>query len=536
MGFSPFFIYGGAFRGRLFPREAVPCMVRKGLAEPAVPELTGDLDLDLAAFRRVLEPCGDIAFREFRAAPPVGARAVLIFSQYTADWQVLEQRVLEALMGHFLLQPPAGGRPQIAQELLGVVESARTTNAGQAIKLVGAGQSLLIVDGYRQVIIIGSRSLEGRTVDVPSTEDVVRGPREAFVELLEINVRLIRRRLPTTRFRLERMQIGELTQTEVALLWLDGIADEGQLAEARRRLNRIKIDSVLDSAYLEELIEDQSFSPFPQIENTERPDKVAAALLEGRFAIVASGSPYALLAPTQFVQFLQASEDYYERFWLGTFIRWMRMLGFFLALLAPALYVTITSVHQEMIPVGLILRLAGTREGAPLPLFLEALVMEVTFELLREAGLRLPKSIGQAISIVGGLVIGEAATRAGVANPVTVVVVALTGIASFSIPAYSVAVTLRLLRFPLLLIGIVMGLPGIAVALMVMISHLVSLRSFGVPYLAPIAPSRYGQWGDVLIRRPWWAMILRPGPRGQRSQRMMRGLKPQPPTNRTEGK
>ena len=189
-----------------------------------------------------------------------------------------------------------------------------------------------------------------------------------------------------------------------------------------------------------------------------------------------------------------------------------------------------------MIPVGLILRLAGTREGAPLPLFLEALVMEASFELLREAGLRLPKPIGQAVSIVGGLVIGEAATRAGVANPVTIVVVALTGIASFAIPAYSVAVALRILRFPLLLIGPVMGLPGIAVAVMVLVSHMASIRSFGVPYLAPVAPSRYDQWGDVLIRRPWWAMILRPGPTGRRSRRMGGGLKPQPPVNRTERK
>jgi len=284
-------------------------MQQKRVAEPAVPELTGTLDLDLAAFRHVLEPCGDITFREFRAAPPIGARAVLIFSLYTSDWQVLEQRVLEALMGHFLLQPPGGERPQIERELLGLVQSSRAANAGQAIKVVGAGESLLLVDGYRQVIIIGSRSLQGRNVDVPTTEDVVRGPREAFVELLEINVRLIRRRLPSTCFRLERMHIGEMTQTEVALLWLDSIADEAQLAEARRRLNRIRIDGILDSAYLEELIEDEPFSPFPQIEHTERPDKVAAALLEGRFAVVVSGSPYVLLAPTQFVHFLQAAED-----------------------------------------------------------------------------------------------------------------------------------------------------------------------------------------------------------------------------------
>ena len=511
-------------------------MERNGQAEPGVPELTGNLDQDRAYFRRVLEPCGDIAFREFRAAPPVDARAVLIFSRYTADWRVLEEQVLETLLGHVLLQPPAGARPRIAPEILSMVQATRFGTSAEGLKRVGAGESLLVIEGYRQVLIIGTRSLEGRGVDVPTTEDVVRGPREAFVELAEINLRLIRRRLPTTRFRMERRYIGAETDTEVDLVWLNGIADDAQVQEARTRLDRIKMDAVLDSGYIEEMIEDEPFSPFPQIEHTERPDKVAAALLEGRFAIIVSGSPYALLAPAQFVHFLQASEDYYERFWLGTFIRWIRFTGFLLALMAPALYVTITSVHQEMIPVGLILRLAGTREGAPLPLFIEALVMEATFELLREAGLRLPKPIGQAVSIVGGLVIGEAAVRAGVANPITVVVVALTGIASFSIPAYGVAVALRLLRFPLLLIGPVLGLPGISVALMMLITHMVSLRSFGAPYLAPLAPARYDQWGDVLIRRPWWAMVLRPGPGGRRTRRMASGLKPRPPQQRSPGR
>jgi spore germination protein KA len=210
-------------------------------------------------------------------------------------------------------------------------------------------------------------------------------------------------------------------------------------------------------------------------------------------------------------------------------------MAFLIALMLPALYVTITSVHQEMIPVGLILRLAGTREGAPLPLFLEALFMEATFEMLREAGLRLPRPIGQAVSIVGGLVIGEAAVRAGVANPVTVVVVALTGIASFSIPAYGVAVTLRLLRFPLLIIGPVLGLPGIAVGLLALLAHVLSLRSFGTPYLAPISPPRYEQWGDVVARRPWWAMVRRPGPPGRRTRRMAADLEPRPPQNPQHG-
>ncbi|HWI60665.1 MAG TPA: spore germination protein [Symbiobacteriaceae bacterium] len=500
------------------------------------PALTGDLDRDLAAFRERLAPCGDFAFREFRAAPPVGARAVLIFSRYTANWATLEQQVLETLMGHVLLQPPAGDRPGLAPELLGLVEAVRQTTPDQALRSVATGESLLLVDGYRQVLVIGTRSLEGRAVTVPTTEDVVRGPREAFVELLELNLRMVRRRLPTLRFRLEQRHIGRETQTEVALIWLDGIADDAQVEEARTRLKGIDMDGVIDTGYIEEMIEDEPYSPFPQIEHTERPDKVAAALLEGRFAILAAGSPYALLAPTQFIHFLQASEDYYERFWLGTFIRWIRLFGFLLALTAPALYVTITSVHQEMIPVGLILRLAGTREGAPLPLFLEALVMEATFEMLREAGLRLPKPIGQAVSIVGGLVIGEAAVRAGVANPITVVVVALTGIASFSIPAYGVAVALRLLRFPLLLIGPVLGLPGIATALMLLLTHMVSMRSFGTPYLAPLAPARYDQWGDVLIRRPWWSMVLRPGPGGRRSRRMVPGLRPQPPERRNPGR
>src|SRR5690606_20117819 len=281
---------------------------------------------------------------------------------------------------------------------------------------------------------------------------------------------------------------------------------------------------------IEQLIEDETFSFFPTVYHSERPDVVAANLLEGRVAILINGSPFVLTVPALFIEFFQAADDYYMRFEISFAIRILRSLIFLISMIAPATYVAITTYHQEMIPTLLIIAIAAQREAVPFPAFFEAFIMEITFEILREAGVRLPRSIGQAVSIVGALVIGQAAVEAGIVSPAMVIVVSITAIASFATPSFSMAIAARLIRFILMLLAAIMGMYGIIVGLMIITLHLCSLRSFGIPYMAPLAPLMFRNIGDTFVRVPIWAMDIRPKLISQKNiSRAGDGQKPSPP-------
>jgi spore germination protein KA len=295
-------------------------------------------------------------------------------------------------------------------------------------------------------------------------------------------------------------------------------------------VTRIDIDAVLESNYLEEFMEDSPWSPFPQLNATERPDKVAAGLLSGQVAVLVDNTPFALIMPVTFPQFLQATEDYYDGFYFATFNRIMRFIALNIALLLPSLYIAIVTFHQEMLPTPLLFSLAAGRENTPFPAFIEALLMEVIFEILREAGVRLPRPIGQATSIVGALVIGQAAVNAGLVSPAMVIVVALTALASFLIPTPSGGFTIRMLRFPIMFMAASLGLFVIMATLMAILIHLCSLRSFGVPYLAPLVPFDRYSLKDTFIRVPRWLSTTRPTfISRQEPVRQDRGQKPRPP-------
>lgn len=278
----------------------------------------------------------------------------------------------------------------------------------------------------------------------------------------------------------------------------------------RSRLDRVDIDSIQESGQLEELIEDAPLSPFPTMARTERPDRVAGALLEGRVAVLIDGTPFVLIAPATLMMLLSTPEDYFERFYAGTLVRIVRVTAVLISLLLPSLYVAVTTFHQEMLPTPLILSIAAQREGVAFPAFLEALIMEAMFELIREAGIRLPRVIGPAISIVGVLVLGDAAIRAGLVSPIMVIVVAATGIASLATPAFSFAIGMRVLRFVFLGLSAFMGFFGLATGMFALFGHLAALESFGLPYMAPIAPVVDAALKDAIVRAPWWTMKERP--------------------------
>jgi len=333
------------------------------------------------------------------------------------------------------------------------------------------------------------------------------------------------------------MRIGEETQTTVGIMYMKGIVNDSLVKEVKERLKRIKIDMILDSGQIEEFIEDQPSTPFPTIYNTERPDSVAANLMEGRVAILVNGSPFILVVPTVFVQFFQSPDDYYYRFHIAVFLRLLRYVSFLISLVGPSVYIAAITFHQEMIPTTLLISLAASREGVPFPAFVEALIMEVAFELMREAGIRMPRAVGQAVSIVGALVLGQAAVQAGIVSSIMVIIVAITGIASFTTPAYNLAISARLIRFVLMILAATFGFYGITLGLIIIIAHLNSLRSFGIPYLSPLSPVIPSDQKDAVLRFPLWSMFKRPRLLNQQNTiRENSNLKPSPGQNGEETK
>lgn len=397
-------------------------------------------------------------------------------------------------------ESPEQAYERLKKQGIAIGRVRETEQYTELISALLAGGSVIFVEGYSICLLVGTESLKQRGVEEASSQSVVRGPREGFTESLRSNTALVRRRIQSPMVRIEQRRLGEQTRTNIAIMYLEGMADKDVLHELRTRLDQIQLPSVLESSYIEEMIQDRRYSPFPTIFNSERPDVIASAILEGRVAILMEGTPFALIVPSLFVQAFQSSEDYYQRADFASLVRLLRYFCFVLALLTPSFYIAITTFHQEMIPTNLLISLVGQREGVPFPAFVEALIMEITFEILREAGIRLPKSIGQSVSIVGTLVIGQAAVDAGLVSAAMVIVVAITAIANFALPAFNLGISVRMLRFLLMAIAASFGLYGIMISLIIIALHLCSLQSLGVPYMSSLAPLKRNSQKDTLLR------------------------------------
>ncbi|GAA3407374.1 spore germination protein [Paenibacillus hodogayensis] len=387
-------------------------------------------------------------------------------------------------------------RERIVRE--GKVASVETLQQATAALL--CGNTVVFLQGADRALAIGTEQLKQRDVQEASSQSVVRGPREGFTESLRDNTALVRRRIRNPRLRLWQTKLGKDTQTDVAVMHIEGKADPAVLQRLLDKIVQLELDSVLESNYIEELIQDRRYSPFPTVYNSERPDVIASSLLEGRIAVFVDGTPFVLVVPALFAQFFQSSEDYYQRGDFASLVRLLRYLCFAISLLTPSFYIAITTFHQEMIPTNLLMSLIGQREGIPFPAFIEAITMEITFEILREAGIRLPKSIGQSVSIVGTLVIGQAAVEAGLVSAAMVIVVSITAIANFALPAFNIGISVRLLRFVLMGIAASFGLYGIIIAMVMLGLHLCSLESMGIPYMTSFAPFTWRSQKDALLR------------------------------------
>ncbi|GGM24349.1 spore germination protein KA [Paraliobacillus quinghaiensis] len=458
-------------------------------------------------------PAEDVIIREFKIGTKKKTKAGIIYVSGLVDKQMIQDYILESLMIEPTNLKQIDNSDAVAllkDSLLTIGKIEDIFDFEDLYNELLSGNSIILLDGEPQGFSTSTRGWEDRGVTEPSTQNVIRGPKDSFTETLLTNITLIRRRIKDINLRLEMKKIGRRTKTDVAIMYINGVADEKVVKEVQKRLDRIDIDAVLESGYIEELIQDETYTPFPTIYNSERPDVIAGNLLEGRIAIIVDGTPFVLVVPALFIQFFQSSEDYYQRADLAFLVRLIRYLAFFLSLVTPSAYIAVTTFHQEMLQTQLLISLAEQREGVPFPAFLEALLMEITFEILREAGLRMPKAIGPAISIVGALVLGQAAVEAGIVSASMVIVVSLTAISSFVMPAYNLAITFRMLRFVLMGLAASFGLFGIILGLITMVLHLCSLRSFGVPYLTPFAPFEAKEQKDVIFRMPLWGMTSRP--------------------------
>jgi spore germination protein len=351
---------------------------------------------------------------------------------------------------------------------------------------------------------------EKRGVEKSETETVIIGAHDAFVEDIKTNLALIRRRIKSSNLKVIRLRVGEVSKTDAYLLYIDGLVDMEMVAEMKKRIVDVEIDSVYDANMLTQLIDESPDSLFPQYYNTELPDVVRSKLVAGKMAVLVDGSPVAISAPTSFFEFIQSPDDYNQRWWIGTSVRLLRAIAILVTVMFTAVYVAVITFHYEVLPEDLLITLAESRARVPFPPLIEALLMEITIELLREAGARLPTKVGQTIGIVGGIVIGTAAVEAGLTSNVLIIAVASSAIASFVLPSYNMSNAIRIVRFVIILLAGFLGVFGIMIGLAWFIIHVTSLTSLRTPYLIPVSPFYLEDWKDILIRAPFWSMKKRP--------------------------
>ncbi|MCY0875252.1 MAG: spore germination protein [Firmicutes bacterium] len=473
---------------------------------------------DLASNRLILERLfflpknADIVIRDFRVGGKHTVQAIAVFVDGLADKMVINNHILEPLMLLSSLEttlPTTGLVNWIKDALVPGNQVMEYNTWKEATENILAGSTVVFMEGASKVLAVETKGWEHRTVSQATTENVVRGPHDAFTESFRANTGLIRARLRSTRLVTEIMQVGEIASTDVAVMYLDGVANPQLIAEVKRRLKAIKVDYLADSGMLEQFLEDSPRAFLPQFLSTERPDRVAYGINEGQVAIFLGQSPFAILCPVMFWSLLQTSEDAYLRWPYGTFIRSIRFISFLFGLLLPGLYIAVTNFHPEMIPTDLMLAIAASRERVPFPVIVEVLVMEFAIELIREAGIRIPTVIGPTIGIVGALILGQAAVAAGIISPLLIIVVAVTALCSFTMPNYNLSFSIRILRFGFIAAAATFGFYGIILGWMLLMMHMVTLRSFGVPIMSPIAPRRKSA-PDSLFRGPVFKMDERP--------------------------
>ncbi|WRS27791.1 spore germination protein [Oscillospiraceae bacterium MB08-C2-2] len=477
--------------------------------------LSSSLQKNLDTIKAKFDESADLVIREFTFGNTQNGeiKAGLVFLDGLANLPLINNDIIKPLMYDSRIfateeSEDVSHMDQIRNRLMAVGEVKTVYTYDDVINSCLSGNAVFLAEGFRKALDIGAKGWEKRAVTEPTSETAIRGPREGFTENLRTNTSMIRRKIKDPALKVRSAVIGKRTHTQINILYVEGIVDPDLVREVERRLKKIDTDAILAAGYVEQYIEDSPFSVFPTIWCSEKPDAVAGKILEGRVAVVVDGAPFVMTMPMLFIENFQSAEDYIARSYYATIMRLLRMVAFFICLFAPAIYVALSAYHQELIPTTFLFSMAAASESTPFPVAVEMGVMMTIFGILREAGIRLPRPIGQTISIVGALVMGEAAVQAGIVGAPVVIVVAMTAVSSFAVPFISDALTI--LSWFLLLMSTIMGSFGITVGVFIIIVHLTSLRSFGAPYLAPFAPIQMAGMKDTAVRAPLWTMSIRP--------------------------
>ncbi|MTI47100.1 MAG: spore germination protein [Firmicutes bacterium] len=473
-------------------------------------EIGNSLEDKISMLKKILTGDDGIVYRRLQTKGPNSIKCSIIFVDSLVDTRKMNESVLRAVMETSIENKPTN-RSTLDYFIEKIVSAGEITKSKDVDYIIGSilyGDTILMIDGIKEVLVIDTKGWKTRAICEPLSESNVRGPREGFTESIRVNISLIRRRIRSPKLKFNFRELGRETKTKVCLCYMNGIADKKIVKELITRLEKIDIDGILETGYIEEMIKDAPYSPFKTIGSTERPDVVCGRLLEGRVALICDGTPFVLTLPFIFIEYFQANEDYYKNYIYASTSRLLRITSFFLATSIPAIYVSLVTFHQEMMPTELVMSISAAQQGVPLPTVVEALVMLLVFDIIREAGIRLPAPIGQTVSIVGALVLGQAAVDAKVISAPIVIVTAFTGISSFLLPKMLDA--LSIIRVVFVILASFLGLYGYIFGVMALSIHLISIRSFGVSYMSNIASLNGQEEKDMFIRAPWWKMYFRP--------------------------
>ncbi len=473
--------------------------------------ITANISQSKMAIQKEFSNCDDLKMREMYIGVLQKIRCFICYIEVNVGNDMVN--IFGRLVNYLQHIPEEELVKALKENTFGLSDATPLQYMEEAVRGILIGDAVVFVEGFAGALKIPDKGYPNMGVNQSDTEKVVRGSDEGFTESEKANTALIRKRIRNTGLKVKEFQVGVRSFTNVAMVYIEDLADPGLVEETHRRLTEYEIDGVLDSGVMEQLAEEAWYSPFPQFQSTRRPDRAAMSVLEGRVVVLVDNSPVALLLPADVNSFFKTTDDYYNRFHMATFARLIRYVAAFFSLTLPGLYLAMTNFHTQILPTSLLLSFWEARMGVPFPAALEVLLMELSFELLREAGVRLPGNLGNTIGIVGGLIIGQAAVEANLVSPIVVILVAFTALCSFAIPNEEFAFSFRILKFVILALSAWLGFFGFLIGLFGILVHMASLKSFNIPYLTPYVGAQlngYQDEKDSVIRYPLRMLWKRP--------------------------
>lgn len=467
------------------------------------------INLETVKLKFLLPKNKDIIIREFNIGRKV--KAFMVYIEDMVDKKQLNSSLFPQLMAKDVFDgtPPSHLIEYLIDNIIISHHVMRSQKYHDVVRNVLGGGGALFVDNCKEAILIEMLGIEKRSINVPQNEPVIKGSQEAFTENLGTNVSLVRQIIKNENLVADFLPVGNTNHSNCAMMYLEGVANPKVIQEVMKRIRRINSDFILGSSFIQQFIDDNPYMVLPQTLSTERPDRAANAIMQGYVAVIADGTPSAISVPCTFFRLMHSAEDMNLRWIFATFLRLLRYLGLIAALFLPGLYLALILFHNEMIPTELLVSIARSKESVPFPSIIEILLMELSFELIREGAIRVPGVIGQTLGIVGAIILGQAAVAANLVSSVTVIIVSITALGSFTIPNYELGIAIRILRFAFIIAGAFLGFYGIAVLIAVSFLLGCSLKSFGVPYFSPVAPKTKAS-KDTIIRYPISSQNERP--------------------------